>query len=150
MAKNSRSQYSRYSGHLPSARKSSSEDLISTIQIRPWPLSPITSARRPVARVNSVSVANPAARRRRQTPFCTINAVSDCRPSAGSSIVTLASLRFALNVGPNGSPVNGRYWEDEVTGLLALSRAIDMLTRFVGYHVRWLILAAIIVSAVHA
>jgi len=37
-----------------------------------------------------------------------------------------------------------------VTALLALSGAIDALTRFVGYHVRWLILAAIIVSAVNA
>ena len=35
-------------------------------------------------------------------------------------------------------------------GLLALSRAIDAVTRFIGYHVRWLILAAVVVSAVNA
>ena len=35
-------------------------------------------------------------------------------------------------------------------GLLALSRAIDAVTRFIGYHVRWLILAAVLVSAVNA
>lgn len=34
--------------------------------------------------------------------------------------------------------------------LLGLSRAIDALTRFVGYHVRWLILVAVLVSAVNA
>lgn len=34
--------------------------------------------------------------------------------------------------------------------LLALSRAIDTVTAFVGYHVRWLILAAILVSAGNA
>lgn len=37
-----------------------------------------------------------------------------------------------------------------MTGLLALSRAIDALTRFVGYHLRWLILAAVLVSTVNA
>ena len=34
--------------------------------------------------------------------------------------------------------------------LLAMSRAIDALTRFIGYHVRWLILVAVVVSAVNA
>lgn len=34
--------------------------------------------------------------------------------------------------------------------LLALSRGIDGVTRFIGYHVRWLILAAVIVSAGNA
>lgn len=34
--------------------------------------------------------------------------------------------------------------------LLAFSRFIDAVTRFVGYHVRWLILAAVLVSAVNA
>jgi TRAP-type mannitol/chloroaromatic compound transport system permease small subunit len=34
--------------------------------------------------------------------------------------------------------------------LLALSRTIDAVTAFIGYHVRWLILAAVIVSAVNA
>ena len=34
--------------------------------------------------------------------------------------------------------------------LLALSRAIDALTRFIGYNVRWLILAAVLVSAINA
>ena len=37
-----------------------------------------------------------------------------------------------------------------MTGLLALSRAIDGLTRFVGFHLRWLILAAVLVSTVNA
>jgi TRAP-type mannitol/chloroaromatic compound transport system permease small subunit len=35
-------------------------------------------------------------------------------------------------------------------GLLRLSGGIDRLTEFVGRHVRWLILAAVIVSAVNA
>ena len=34
--------------------------------------------------------------------------------------------------------------------LLSLSRGIDRFTRFMGYHVRWLILAAVIVSAGNA
>ena len=34
--------------------------------------------------------------------------------------------------------------------LLGLSRAIDALTVFVGYHVRWLILVAVLVSATNA
>jgi TRAP-type mannitol/chloroaromatic compound transport system permease small subunit len=34
--------------------------------------------------------------------------------------------------------------------LLGLSRAIDGLTHFVGYNVRWLILVAVLVSAVNA
>lgn len=34
--------------------------------------------------------------------------------------------------------------------LLAISRAIDAMTRFIGYHVRWLILAAVLVSAANA
>jgi TRAP-type mannitol/chloroaromatic compound transport system permease small subunit len=34
--------------------------------------------------------------------------------------------------------------------LLTLSRAIDTVTRFFGYHVRWLVLAAVLVSSVNA
>lgn len=34
--------------------------------------------------------------------------------------------------------------------LLAISRMIDAVTGFVGYHVRWLILVAVLVSAVNA
>ncbi len=34
--------------------------------------------------------------------------------------------------------------------LLAVSRAIDAVTGFIGYHIRWLILAAVVVSAVNA
>ena len=34
--------------------------------------------------------------------------------------------------------------------LLAVSRAIDAVTGFIGHHVRWLILAAVLVSAVNA
>ena len=34
--------------------------------------------------------------------------------------------------------------------LLAISRVIDAVTGFIGYHVRWLILAAVIVSAANA
>jgi TRAP-type mannitol/chloroaromatic compound transport system permease small subunit len=35
-------------------------------------------------------------------------------------------------------------------GLMALSRSIDAITAFVGYHVRWLILAAVLVSSINA
>lgn len=35
-------------------------------------------------------------------------------------------------------------------GLLAISAVIDAMTRFIGYHVRWLILAAVLVSAINA
>lgn len=34
--------------------------------------------------------------------------------------------------------------------LLAISRTIDAITGFIGYHVRWLILAAVLVSAINA
>lgn len=34
--------------------------------------------------------------------------------------------------------------------LLAMSRGIDRVTGFIGYHIRWLILAAVLVSAVNA
>lgn len=34
--------------------------------------------------------------------------------------------------------------------LLALSRAIDAVTGFIGYHIRWLILAAVIISTANA
>lgn len=34
--------------------------------------------------------------------------------------------------------------------LLRFSRAIDTVTRFFGYHVRWLVLAAVLVSSVNA
>lgn len=37
-----------------------------------------------------------------------------------------------------------------MAGLLAISRIIDAITAFIGYHVRWLILAAVAVSAVNA
>jgi TRAP-type mannitol/chloroaromatic compound transport system permease small subunit len=37
-----------------------------------------------------------------------------------------------------------------LTPLLNVSRAIDAITRFIGYHVRWLVLAAVLVSAVNA
>jgi len=37
-----------------------------------------------------------------------------------------------------------------MSGLLALSRAIDAVTAFIGRHIIWLILAAILVSAVNA
>jgi len=37
-----------------------------------------------------------------------------------------------------------------MAGLLAISRIIDAITAFIGYHVRWLILAAVVVSAVNA
>lgn len=35
-------------------------------------------------------------------------------------------------------------------GFLVLSRAIDAVSRFIGYHIRWLILAAVVVSAGNA
>lgn len=34
--------------------------------------------------------------------------------------------------------------------LLAVSRAIDAVTGFIGYHIRWLILAAVLVSTINA
>jgi TRAP-type mannitol/chloroaromatic compound transport system permease small subunit len=37
-----------------------------------------------------------------------------------------------------------------VQALLAVSRAIDAVTGFIGHHIRWLILAAVLVSAVNA
>jgi TRAP-type mannitol/chloroaromatic compound transport system permease small subunit len=37
-----------------------------------------------------------------------------------------------------------------MAGLLALSHGIDSVTRFVGFHIRWLILAAVVVSAGNA
>lgn len=37
-----------------------------------------------------------------------------------------------------------------MAGLLALSRGIDAITQFIGYHVRWLILAAVVVSTLNA
>src|SRR5690606_14049845 len=37
-----------------------------------------------------------------------------------------------------------------VPALLAVSRAIDAVTGFIGYHIRWLILAAVLVSTVNA
>lgn len=49
VAKNSRSQCRRYSGHLRSTRKSSMEDLISMIQISPLTDRLMRSARRPLA-----------------------------------------------------------------------------------------------------
>lgn len=38
----------------------------------------------------------------------------------------------------------------ELSSLLGFSRAIDAITRFIGYHVRWLVLAAVLVSATNA
>jgi TRAP-type mannitol/chloroaromatic compound transport system permease small subunit len=35
-------------------------------------------------------------------------------------------------------------------GLLALSRGIDTINQFIGYHIRWLILVAVVVSAANA
>lgn len=35
-------------------------------------------------------------------------------------------------------------------GLLALSRGIDAINHFIGYHIRWLILIAVVVSAANA
>jgi TRAP-type mannitol/chloroaromatic compound transport system permease small subunit len=43
-----------------------------------------------------------------------------------------------------------RAGEGNLAALLAISRAIDAVTGFIGYHVRWLILAAVMVSAVNA
>lgn len=37
-----------------------------------------------------------------------------------------------------------------MSALLAVSRAIDAVTGFIGYHIRWLILAAVLVSTVNA
>lgn len=37
-----------------------------------------------------------------------------------------------------------------MAGLLGLSKCIDAVTRFVGFHVRWLILVTVVVSALNA
>jgi TRAP-type mannitol/chloroaromatic compound transport system permease small subunit len=37
-----------------------------------------------------------------------------------------------------------------MAGLLALSQRIDAVTHFIGYHIRWLVLAAVVVSAANA
>src|SRR3954469_5761174 len=103
-AKNSRSQWARYSGHFWSARKSSSDDLISTIQISPRSFSATRSARRPEGSDSSLTQAKPSERSSRAVPRATASAVSDWRRSGGgtrarcaafdSIVVTLAQSRF--------------------------------------------------------
>jgi TRAP-type mannitol/chloroaromatic compound transport system permease small subunit len=48
------------------------------------------------------------------------------------------------------NPGKRRREENILGGLLRLSGSIDRLSEFVGRHIRWLILAAVIVSAVNA
>lgn len=47
-------------------------------------------------------------------------------------------------------PVNGAQGEDRMGALLAISRVIDAVTHFVGCHVKWLVLVAVLVSAGNA
>lgn len=64
---------------------------------------------------------------------------SCCRPAIETNV-------FPRNKGP----VNGHQGRIGMGALLAVSRGIDAITRFAGYHVRWLILVAVLVSAVNA
>src|SRR5262245_1743428 len=84
-AKNSRSQWVRYSCHFWSARRSSTDDLISTIQISPRSLSATRSARRPEGSGNSATQAKPSERNSRAVPRATASAVSDWRRSGGGT-----------------------------------------------------------------
>ena len=81
VAKKKRSECRRYSGHLRSTRKSSTEDLISMIQMSPLRVSATRSARRPVDSDSSGSTCAPMADRSRWTPRRMTMARSDCRPS---------------------------------------------------------------------
>src|SRR4029079_6452861 len=73
-----------------SARKSAIEDLISTIQISPPGSSATRSARRPDGSGSSLTTQRPYACRSRAVPRATADAVSDWRPSTGSSRGTAA------------------------------------------------------------
>ena len=87
-AKNSRSQCARYSCHFWSARKSSTDDLISTIQISPRSFSATRSARRPDGSGNSLTQENPSERSSRAVPRAIASAVSDWRRSGGGTRLT--------------------------------------------------------------
>ena len=93
-AKNSRSQCARYSCHLWSARKSSTEDLISTIQISPRSFRATRSARRPDGNGNSLTQENPSDRSNREVPRAIASAVSDWRRSGGGREADLTGGRF--------------------------------------------------------
>ena len=84
-----RNRNGRRAGNSPaicaSARKSSIEDLISTMVIMPSSASATRSARRPERSVTSGISASPSARSRRQTPRRMASARSDWRPSGGSA-----------------------------------------------------------------
>src|SRR6185437_1786284 len=84
-AKKRRSQWARYSSHLWSARKSSTEDLISMIQISPRSLSATRSARRPDGKGNSLMHENASERKSRVVARATARAVSDCLRSGGGT-----------------------------------------------------------------
>src|SRR6185437_7359621 len=88
-AKNSRSQWARYSCHFWSARRSSIEDLISTIQISPRSFSATRSARRPDGSGNSLTQENPSERNSRAVPRAIASAVSDCRRSGAGTRATV-------------------------------------------------------------
>jgi hypothetical protein len=62
---------------LLSARRSASDDLISTIQMSPRSFSATRSARRPDGSGNSLTVENPSDRNSRDVPRATASAVSD-------------------------------------------------------------------------
>lgn len=49
-----------------------------------------------------------------------------------------------------GSVMPSATGEEWMGALLAISRVIDAVTHFVGYNVRWLVLVAVVVSAVNA
>jgi hypothetical protein len=68
---------------LASARKSATEDLISTIKIVASIASATMSARRPVSSGNSVTVEKLSRRNNRLVPRATKSAVPDWRPSCG-------------------------------------------------------------------
>jgi TRAP-type mannitol/chloroaromatic compound transport system permease small subunit len=62
---------------------------------------------------------------------------------AGAKISSRVSTKQSWQTG-------GMSWGGIVEGLLRLSGGIDRLTEFIGRQVRWLILAAVLVSAVNA
>jgi hypothetical protein len=68
---------------LVSARKSATEDLISTIKIVPSVAKATISARRPDSSGNSVTLEKSSRRNSRLVPRATNSAVSDWRPSCG-------------------------------------------------------------------
>src|SRR5579871_4600468 len=117
VAKNRRSQCIRYSAHFWSVRKSSIEDLISTIQISPSPPSATRSARRPESSGSSGTQDNPSVTSKRCVPRETASAVCDWRRSSrargGETVDIKAAVfdrRFPI---ADDAPFSNRTFHDE-------------------------------------